>query len=94
MSLEKPAKPKVKAVKATAAKPKTAADKPKSAKKSAGGKSTTPSKKSSTTRAIGAEERYKMIEVAAYYIAERDQFRGSAIGYWIAAEAEIERIIN
>ena len=47
------------------------------------------SKNSTKARSIGAEERYKMIEIAAYYIAEKNGFKGSSIDYWIAAEAEI-----
>jgi hypothetical protein len=45
------------------------------------------------TRKISAEERYKMIEVAAYYIAEHHNFQGSAIDFWIAAEEEINKKI-
>jgi hypothetical protein len=36
-------------------------------------------------------ERYKMIEVAAYYIAEKNGFAGHAADYWIAAEKEIDK---
>ncbi|MBI3221522.1 MAG: DUF2934 domain-containing protein [Nitrosomonadales bacterium] len=35
------------------------------------------------------EERYRMVEVAAYYIAERSGFQGSAVAHWEAAEREI-----
>ena len=58
-------------------------------------KSTNPTKKvSRKPRDIGAEERYKMIEVAAYYIAERHHFKGNAIDFWVAAETEISRKIG
>lgn len=55
-------------------------------------KKTVPKKPSSTkTRKISAEERYKMIEIAAYYIAEQNHFQGNAIDFWIAAEQEINK---
>jgi Protein of unknown function (DUF2934) len=65
------------------------------AKKPVEKKAAKPAKKTSTkARSIGAEERYKMIEVAAYYIAERNNFKGSTIDFWIAAEAEILKTIG
>ena len=51
-------------------------------------------KKAAEARSIGAEERYKMIEVAAYYIAERNHFKGNSTDFWIAAEAEISAKIG
>ena len=51
-------------------------------------------KKATKARSIGAEERYKMIEVAAYYIAERNHFKGNSTDFWIAAEAEISAKIG
>jgi len=53
-------------------------------------------KKTSTTkkRKISAEERYKMVEVAAYYIAEHNHFHGNAIDFWVAAEAEVSKKID
>jgi hypothetical protein len=60
------------------------------AKKPAVAKKTTAAK----ARKIGAEERYKMIEVAAYYIAENNNFQGSAIDFWIAAEEEISKKLS
>ncbi len=36
-----------------------------------------------------AEERYRMIESAAYFIAEKDGFQGCATHYWSVAEQEI-----
>jgi len=36
-------------------------------------------------------ERYKMIEVAAYYLAEKNGFAGNAADYWIAAEIVINK---
>jgi len=71
-------------VKKAAAAKKPAAKKPAAAKKSSAAK----------TRKIGAEEHYKMIEVAAYYIAENNNFQGSAIDFWIAAEQEVSKKIS
>ncbi|MQM31293.1 MAG: hypothetical protein CRU78_12555 [Candidatus Accumulibacter phosphatis] len=36
-----------------------------------------------------AEERYCMIQSAAYFIAENDGFQGSSAQYWIDAEREV-----
>lgn len=41
----------------------------------------------------GNEERYNMIQVAAYYLAERDNFAGSPVDYWIAAEAQVSSML-
>ncbi|MDX8379154.1 MAG: DUF2934 domain-containing protein [Gallionella sp.] len=35
------------------------------------------------------QERYRMVETAAYYIAERSDFQGSALSHWAQAEIEI-----
>lgn len=35
------------------------------------------------------EERYRMVETAAYFIAERSGFRGCTTEHWAAAEIEI-----
>lgn len=37
----------------------------------------------------GAEARYRMIESAAYFIAENDGFRHPAAHYWIMAEQQL-----
>ena len=39
--------------------------------------------------ALSPEERYKMIQEAAYYIAERHGFNGDSAYFWSQAEAEI-----
>ena len=65
---------------------KTAVTKKPAAKKKATSKKTTASK----SRKISAEERYKMIEVAAYYIAEHNHFQGNALDFWMDAEAEVD----
>lgn len=41
----------------------------------------------------GNEERYNMIQVAAYYLAERDSFAGNPIEYWAAAEVQISGML-
>ena len=41
------------------------------------------------TPAPSPEQRYKMIEEAAYYIAERHGFSGDSAYFWSLAEAEI-----
>lgn len=41
-------------------------------------------------KVVSGFERYKMIEVAAYYLAEKHKFAGHAADYWI----EAEKIIN
>jgi 2-polyprenyl-3-methyl-5-hydroxy-6-metoxy-1,4-benzoquinol methylase len=41
-------------------------------------------------RVISNEERYKMIEQAAYYIAERSGFKADPKESWIVAEKEVD----
>ena len=84
-----PAKKTSAAKKPTTVKP--AAKKPAAAKTAP---KKTVAKKATKARSIGAEERYKMIEVAAYYIAERNHFKGNSTDFWIAAEAEISAKIG
>jgi len=58
---------------------------------------TAASKKVATKRTVAApktpsvspEQRYNMIQEAAYHLAERDGFRGDPTGYWLAAEKHI-----
>lgn len=69
-----------------AAKKAAAPAKPKAEKK-------TTAKKASASKSNSAE-RYKMIEVAAYFIAERDNFSGNAVDYWIAAEKQISSMLK
>ncbi|MEW5905045.1 MAG: DUF2934 domain-containing protein [Pseudomonadota bacterium] len=40
------------------------------------------------------EERYRMVQEAAYYIAEKHGFGGADMDYWIMAEAEIQTMIS
>lgn len=82
--------------------PKKAASKP-VAEKTTKTKSTSTDTPSATTKKTAVKkassqaksataspaERYRMIEIAAYYIAEKHEFAGSATDYWIQAEIEI-----
>ncbi len=43
------------------------------------------------TEGMSGFERYKMIEVAAYYMAEKNGFAGNAADYWEAAEKVIDK---
>lgn len=69
---------KTKAAASTAEK-KPAAAKPATAKKVANPKAT-------KSGSVSSFERYKMIEVAAYYLAEKNGFAGSSVEYWTQAE--------
>jgi len=40
------------------------------------------------------EERYRMVEVTAYFIAEKNGFQGDATEHWAAAEKEVNRILG
>lgn len=77
----KPSKPKSVAAKAPAAK------KPAVAKRTA-------AKKSPISWVPGPEERYRMVQQAAYYIAERNNFNGNPMEFWSEAEAEIASLLN
>jgi hypothetical protein len=44
----------------------------------------------STSQSVSAVERAKMIEVAAYLIAEKNGFRGDARAYWLQAEKDVD----
>ena len=44
--------------------------------------------------APGAEERYRMVEVAAYYIAERNGFAGDPSAFWAEAEMQISKLLK
>jgi hypothetical protein len=67
-----------------AAKPKTAVKKDAPAKKAVA----KPAAKKTKATTKNSQLRYKMIEVAAYYLAEKDGFAGSPVEYWIAAESQ------
>ncbi len=45
--------------------------------------------------AVSAEERHQMIAVAAYYLAERREFRpGYEIDDWLTAQEEVDRRLS
>lgn len=48
-------------------------------------------KSSAAVPTFSPGERYKMIEIAAYYIAEKNNFSGNAAEYWVLAEREISQ---
>jgi hypothetical protein len=86
------------APKTTAAKPaapkKAAAPKKVAAKPAAPKKAAAPKAAKKVTAAPGAEERYRMVEVAAYYIAERNGFAGDPTVFWTEAEAQITKLLS
>ncbi|HDL77686.1 MAG TPA: DUF2934 domain-containing protein [Lentisphaerae bacterium] len=43
-----------------------------------------------TRKTITNEERYKMIQTAAYLRAEKNGFSGDPVQYWLEAEKEID----
>lgn len=56
-------------------------------------KKKTPAKKAAaknrTKKAVSAEKRYKMIQDAAYYLAEKSGFSGNTLDHWTKAEKQI-----
>ena len=70
---------------------KAAAPKKAVAKKVAPKKTAVKKVSTKKTSAMTRFERYKMIEVAAYYIAEKNGFAGHSTDYWAAAEKEIDK---
>ncbi|HEY9210462.1 MAG TPA: DUF2934 domain-containing protein [Methylotenera sp.] len=78
-----------------AAKPKAAAKKETTTTKKASSAKTTAAKKPAAKKTKAAtsdlEQRYRLIEVAAYYIAEKDGFAASPVDYWIAAELQFSK---
>lgn len=71
---------------------KAEAKKTPTAKKPAVKKSAAPKAKSAEKQVVAqpsAQERYRMVETAAYYIAERSAFQGCTTDHWAAAEIEI-----
>ena len=94
---EKPVKSATKAAAAKSVKKEGAAEKSaaKPAAKSAAKPAAKPAaKKSAKAQAAAqpsAQERYRMVETAAYYIAERSGFQGCTTDHWAAAEIEIAK---
>ncbi len=70
---------------------------PKAAPKAASGKKPVVKvapKAAVQSKPVNPEQRYKMIEEAAYYIAERHGFNGDSAYFWSLAEAEINTKLN
>lgn len=40
------------------------------------------------------EERYRMVQEAAYFMAEKESFAGCSADYWIKAESQIEAMLS
>lgn len=79
---------------AKAAPKKAVAIKKPIAKKVVAKKPATKKSANSKPNKISAEERYRMVEVAAYFMAERNKFAGNPVGYWAAAEAQIKKMLG
>ena len=60
-------------------------------KKAAAPAKATPAK---TPAAPTPEQRYRMVQDAAYFIAEKNGFKAGSMDYWIAAEAEIAVLLS
>lgn len=57
-------------------------------------KPTAPRKKTVKPTVITSSDRFKMIEVAAYYIAEKNGFGHDHLHHWLQAEQEIDAKLN
>lgn len=67
---------------------------PVSAKKAPAQKAVASSTRAAAKKIVAlptAEERYRMVQTAAYFIAERNGFCGSPADHWAAAEREIAK---
>ena len=73
--------------------PKTAARKAPAARKPAGAKRAA-AKTAAPKWTPGPEERYRMVQQAAYFIAEQNKFNGDPMDFWSAAEAQIARMLS
>ena len=74
---------------------KPVTEKPVSPKKTTTRKaSTSKAKTADSSSQISPEERYRMVEVAAYFLAERNSFAGNPVEYWSAAEAQISKLLS
>lgn len=98
-----PKKPaaKSKPAKATAKKPaaaKTAAVKKPAAPRAKAASEKKPAAPKASTRVIASapslEQRHRMIQEAAYYIAEKNGFAGGTMDYWAVAEAQIANMLS
>lgn len=91
-AVSKPAAKEAAPKKVAAAKP--VAEKAVTPKTTAAKKPAAPKKTKMTEPTVSPEERQRMTEVAAYYIAERNGFGGDSAAYWAQAEAEIAKLLG
>jgi hypothetical protein len=63
-------------------------------KKAAGAGSKTATQTRLAAAEYSSEHRYRMIETAAYFIAERNGFQGESAEHWRTAESEIARLLG
>ncbi len=54
-------------------------------------KKNTTTSRAKKTGNTSSEARHKEIEITAYYIAQKDDFRGNAIDYWVIAEEKLNK---
>jgi hypothetical protein len=87
---KKPVAKKATASKAVAAKPVAK----KTASKASATKTSSTSKKNSSPAIVTSANRLQMIEVAAYYIAEKHGFHGPSADHWLAAEKQVDSKLN
>jgi hypothetical protein len=87
---KKPVAKKAAASKAVAAKPAAK----KTASKASATKTSSTSKKNSSPAIVTSANRLQMIEVAAYYIAEKHGFHGPSADHWLAAEKQVDSKLN
>jgi hypothetical protein len=73
---------------------KPRAAKPDAEKKPSSRKASTFKSAVSGKNQMSAEERYRMVEVAAYFLAERNNFAGNPVEYWTQAEAQISSLLG
>lgn len=78
--------------KAAAPAKKPAAAKPVAEKKAPAKKAAAPKK--TKKMSYTPEDRYRMVQTAAYFIAERNGFQGCSSEHWAAAEIEISRMLG
>jgi hypothetical protein len=53
-----------------------------------------PTAASSAGQEVTAAERFRMIEQEAYFLAEKDGFKGSPDSYWFAAEKQVSEALR
>jgi hypothetical protein len=85
---KKPAAPKAAKPAATAEKKPAAAKKPTAPK--AAKAPAKPRARKASKAAVSPEARYRMIQDAAYFIAEKHGFTGDNHAFWLQAEQEID----